>query len=225
MLTILDRYILRALLINYGIALAVMVSLYVVLDLFVNMDEFTEQGYALPTVIRNIVDYYAPNLLLYFAQLSGVITLFACLASLARMRKFNELTAVLASGVSLHRVAAPIITFGLVSTALLVIDSEWLIPAVAHRLARDRDDDFVVLLQETSRATAVTVTTRMLMALSQVSVFSGDEDAPPVTMSVAIACFPDDADTPRALLSRVLSDLEQAKRDSAALERESTEAA
>lgn len=140
MLTILDRYILRALLINYGIALAVMISLYVVLDLFVNMDEFTEQGYAFPTVIRNIADYYAPNLLLYFAQLSGVITLFACLASLARMRKFNELTAVLASGVSLHRVAAPIITFGLVSTALLVIDSEWLIPSVAHRLARDRDD-------------------------------------------------------------------------------------
>lgn len=92
-------------------------------------------------------------------------------------------------------------------------------------VARYQDDDFIVLLPETGRATAVTITTRMLMALSQVSVFSGDEDAPPVTMSVAIACFPDDADTPRALLSRVLSDLEQAKRERARPQAKASDAA
>jgi lipopolysaccharide export system permease protein len=140
MSSVIDRYIVRSLLLNYLIALGVMMSLYVVLDLFVNMDEFTEHGYPFRTVLGNIVDYYAPNLLLYFAQLSGVITLFACLAVLARMRRFNELTAVLASGVSLHRVAAPIIAFGLVTTGLLVMDTEWWIPSVAHKLARDRDD-------------------------------------------------------------------------------------
>ena len=94
-------------------------------------------------------------------------------------------------------------------------------------VARYQDDDFIVLLPETSRATAVAITTRMLTALSRVSVFNGDEDAPPVTMSVAIACFPDDADTPRALLNRVLSDLEQAKQDrgAASADRETAEAA
>ena len=140
MLTILDRYILRSLMINYVIALAVMISLYVVLDMFVNMDEFTEQGYPLATVIKNIVGYYGPNVFLYFAQLSGVISLFACMASLARLRKLNEMTAILASGVSLYRAAAPVILFGLATTALLVIDTELLIPAVAHQLSRDHDD-------------------------------------------------------------------------------------
>ena len=43
MLTVLDRYLLRSLLVNYLIGLGVMLSLYVVLDMFVNMDEFTEQ--------------------------------------------------------------------------------------------------------------------------------------------------------------------------------------
>ena len=52
MLSVLDRYILRSLLINYLIAIGAMISLYVVLDLFVNMDEFTEQGYPLTTVIN-----------------------------------------------------------------------------------------------------------------------------------------------------------------------------
>lgn len=140
MLTVLDRYILRSLLINYLIALGTMISLYVALDMFVNMDEFTEQGYPLPTVIGNIVSYYWPNLFLYFAQLSGVITLFACMTTIARMRKLNELTALLASGVSLYRIAAPVIVFGIAMTALLVADTEWLIPAVAHKLARDHDD-------------------------------------------------------------------------------------
>jgi lipopolysaccharide export system permease protein len=140
MLSVIDRYILRSLLINYLVALGIMLSLYVVLDMFVNMDEFTEQGYPLPTVLANVVSYYWPNLFLYFAQLSSVITLFAAMTTIARMRKLNELTAVLACGVSLYRVAAPVLIFGVVTTGLLVIDTEWLIPAVAHKLARDHDD-------------------------------------------------------------------------------------
>jgi len=140
MLTTLDRYILRSMLVNYLIALGVMISLYVVLDLFVNMDEFTEQGYPPATVLLNILDYYTPNVFLYFSQLSPVIALFACLATIARLRKQHELTAILASGVSLYRVAAPVVAFGLSTTVLLVIDNEWIIPTFAHRLSRDHDD-------------------------------------------------------------------------------------
>lgn len=140
MMTVLDRYLLRSLLVNYLIGLGVMLSLYVVLDMFVNMDEFTEQGYPALTVVGNIVSYYTPNLLLYFSQLSGVITLFACAAVLARMRKLNELTAILSSGVSLYRVARPVLIFGVVVTGLLVVDTEWLVPAVAHKLSRTHDD-------------------------------------------------------------------------------------
>lgn len=140
MISVLDRYIYRSLLFNYGIALGSMLSLYVVLDLFVNMDEFTEHGYPTVTVIGHIIGYYWPNLFLYFAQLSGAITLFACVSTVARMRKLNEMTAVLASGVSLFRIARPIIIFTVLITGLSVADTEILIPAVAHRLARDHDD-------------------------------------------------------------------------------------
>lgn len=83
-------------------------------------------------------------------------------------------------------------------------------------VARIKDDDFAVLLPETNRATAVTTTTRLLASLARVSVFSGvDDEAEPVTVSVAIACFPEDASTPQALLDRALADLETAKRDRA----------
>ncbi|MBI1825514.1 MAG: LptF/LptG family permease [Planctomycetes bacterium] len=140
MLTVLDRYLIRSLVVNYLIAVAVMLCLYIVLDMFVNMDEFTKTDLPAFAVMRNIFDYYWPNLFLYFSQLSGVITSFACLAVLGRMRKQNELTAVMASGVSLYRVARPILAFGIAATALLVIDTELCIPWVAHKLSRDHDD-------------------------------------------------------------------------------------
>ncbi len=83
-------------------------------------------------------------------------------------------------------------------------------------IARLKDDDFVVLLPETSRAGAVNATTRLLASLTQVSVFNGDDDgAEPVTASVAIACFPEDASTAQTLLQRALADLEVAKQDRA----------
>jgi diguanylate cyclase (GGDEF)-like protein len=82
-------------------------------------------------------------------------------------------------------------------------------------VARLKDDDFVVLLPETNRAAAVTTTTRLLASLAQVTVFSGadDEDAEPITASVAIASFPEDASTAQELLERALEDLANAKQE------------
>ncbi len=81
-------------------------------------------------------------------------------------------------------------------------------------VVRLKDDDFAVLLPETNRASAVETTTRLLASLTQVSVFSAaDEDAEPVTFSVAIACFPEDGSTPLQLLASAQAALDGSKRD------------
>ena len=139
-MTILDRYILRSLLFNYLIAVGVMLSLYVILDLFVNLDEFTESDPALIQLLANLADYYLPNLALYFAQLSTAMVTFACLLTVARMRTQNEMTAILSSGVSLYRVAVPIITFAVATSLLLVVDTEVLVPQLGPKLVRKHED-------------------------------------------------------------------------------------
>jgi len=136
----LDRYLLHSFLVNYCISLFVLISLYIVLDLFVNLDEFTEAGKSIVSVVAGIVDYYLYNLPLYFSQLSGVITSFAACATLARLQRQNEITAVLASGTSLYRLAAPVMVAGLVMNGLLVFDHEVILPRVAPKLVRSRDD-------------------------------------------------------------------------------------
>jgi lipopolysaccharide export LptBFGC system permease protein LptF len=91
-------------------------------------------------VAREVFDYYIYNVPLYFAQLSGVITTFAACATLARLQRQNELTAMLASGTSLYRVATPIVLASLAVNGLLVLDQEKLLPEIAPKLARSRDD-------------------------------------------------------------------------------------
>lgn len=140
MLRTVDRYLLRAFLWNYALSLFVMISLYVTLDLFLNFDEFTENGYPIGHVLLNVIDFYGYNIPLYFAQLSGPITLFAAAMTLARMHRANEMTAMLASGMSMYRIAAPVLAAGLLMNVLWVADQEALIPRIAPKLSRFRDD-------------------------------------------------------------------------------------
>ncbi len=127
---------------NYLIALGVMVSLYVLFDLFFNMDEFTEGDRSAWQVIGGILAFYGANLFKYFSQLSGVITVVAGMMTLGRLRRANELTAVMASGVSLYRVAVPVIAFGIAATILWFVNTEVVMPSLAHRLARRHDDPY-----------------------------------------------------------------------------------
>ncbi len=136
----LDRYLLHSFLVNYFLSLFVLISLYVVLDLFVNLDEFTKHGKGVFGILYDAADYYFYNLPLYFAQLSGVITAFAACGTLARLQKQNEITAILASGTSLFRLATPIIAAGLIMNTLVIIDYEMVLPKVAPKIARSRDD-------------------------------------------------------------------------------------
>lgn len=80
-------------------------------------------------------------------------------------------------------------------------------------VARLKDDEFAVLLPETNRAAAVSVTTRLLASLSQVSVFGDDGSPEPMKASVAIVCFPEDGTSAKDLLDNAMADLGQAKRE------------
>jgi lipopolysaccharide export system permease protein len=137
----LDRYIARSFAFNYLIALAVLMSIYIVLDLFFNFDEFTQEGTVpLATTLRAIAEYYGIHLFLYFAQISGVITLFAMAVTLARLQRCSEFVAIVASGVSLYRVALTVILTGVALNALWLLDQEILIPRLAPNLAKTHQD-------------------------------------------------------------------------------------
>lgn len=140
-----DRYVIRNFLTSVALCFLVLIALRVLADLSANMDEFTEEtakgaGKTAGMVLRHIGSYYGCQTLVYWRELSGVIIVMAACFTLAWMNHTNELTAVLASGMSLHRVLMPIVAVAVGLNLLVVLDTETLIPRIKHRLVLSRDD-------------------------------------------------------------------------------------
>lgn len=138
---ILDRYIAKNFLTGYIISFLVLVGLRIMIDLFINIDEFTESAdYGVKDILVNICTFYAVQTTVYFRDFAGIITVVAAVFSLSKMTRQNELTAVMASGVSLKRVIMPIIAMSLILSGLLIIDQEIIIPRLASLIVRDQDE-------------------------------------------------------------------------------------
>jgi len=138
----LDRYIVRSFLFTALLCFFVLMAMRVIVDLFVNMDEFAEQSKPFLELMGDVFVYYSVNSLVYFVELGGVIIVSSAAFTLAYMNHTNELVAMLASGVSLHRVVWPIIVCAILMGVVIVIDQEFIIPldGVRHKLVRSRDD-------------------------------------------------------------------------------------
>jgi len=143
---IIDRYVLLTFVRNYLISFLVLIGLYITLDMVFNFDELmpSESGQAAgalsaATIIADIANYYFYQSFFIYAQLGGVIAVVAAAFTLMRLIRFNELTALLASGMPLLRVAMPIVFCGIFVNGLLVADQELLIPLIAPKLMRNHE--------------------------------------------------------------------------------------
>ena len=137
---ILDRYVAKNFLIGYVISFGVLIGLRIIIDLFVNLDEFAEHAdLGTLAVMKNIFSYYSLHAMLYYRDFAGMITVVAAAFSLGKMVRSNELVAVMASGVSLKRVIAPIIILAIIFAGVLVVDQEFIIPPLADKLVRSHD--------------------------------------------------------------------------------------
>lgn len=140
-MTILDRYIARSFVSGYLILITVAIGLYVFSDMLVNIDEFTKDDTApLTTVFSLMFDFYIHNIPLYFKQLGGPIMAIAGAFTIGTLLRNNELTAVVAAGVPLQRIAAPLALTAVVLIGVWVANNELLIPRIANKIARTHAD-------------------------------------------------------------------------------------
>jgi diguanylate cyclase (GGDEF)-like protein len=79
--------------------------------------------------------------------------------------------------------------------------------------ARYGNDEFVLLLPESNRATAVALTSKLLAQLGQVTVFGGNGPPEPVTATVVIVCYPEDGETREDLIQAAEAGLSEAKQE------------
>lgn len=125
----LSRYVFRAFLRDFAITLCALIALFLIVDGASQAGNFVKSGGE--GMVLHLVRYYLLQLPMIFVQIGPVVTLVGAAFALNRLRSQGELLPILASGISLHRVLAPIIVFGLLLSALSVAFEQWVIPAAS----------------------------------------------------------------------------------------------
>jgi lipopolysaccharide export system permease protein len=125
---------------SYLICLTSTLSLYIILDLFSNLDDFGAKTGKFGETLRNIFNYYSYRSIQYYDRLCEAIALLAAVFTIAWMQRNNELLPVLSAGVSTHRLLRPILFGAAVMLGIGVGIQELVIPRIAEQLVLDRDD-------------------------------------------------------------------------------------
>ncbi|PYJ00669.1 MAG: hypothetical protein DME25_20110, partial [Verrucomicrobia bacterium] len=119
---LLDRYLLRELLIPFGYCLIGFLIFWVSFDLFAELGDFQK----LKLTAGDVLVYYAVKTPEMLVIVFPVAFLLALLYSLTNHARHQELTAIRAAGVSLTRLALPYLAIGLLlSGAVFAINELW----------------------------------------------------------------------------------------------------
>ena len=125
----------------YFICFFALVGLYVVIDAFSQIDEFSEWSPTTASLFYNMGRYYLIKMSLIYDQICGIITMMAAIFTVTWMQRNNELLAMLAAGVSTHRVIRPVLISAIAISSLAVVNQELIMPRFAEELQRPPDDN------------------------------------------------------------------------------------
>ena len=119
-----DRYIIAQLIKNFLFALACFIIIFMLVDLFENLDKFIDNKLDFGMVL-NYYLYFIPEIV---KLITPVSMLLATLFTVGRMINFNEIIAVKNAGVSLMRFMVPFLAVGIVITAISLYFNNWVVP-------------------------------------------------------------------------------------------------
>ncbi len=126
---ILDRYLIAGFMRVFFASLAVITVLYLTVDFFDRIGTLFDSGASLLTVARYFF-YKAPLLI---SRMIGFATLFSTLFSLGMLARNYEITAIRSSGISVQRLALPLLLLAFLICAVTFVWNESLVPVFAHR--------------------------------------------------------------------------------------------
>jgi lipopolysaccharide export LptBFGC system permease protein LptF len=146
-MTILDRHIASQFLQNFVLLVGGLLTIIMLIDFSLNFDEYVEIGGRLAGVgaaskaastLWVFWNLWWPRLFQLVGFLLGLGMIAAMGFTSAQLVRNRELVAALAGGISLHRVARPMLLAALLLTGLQALNRELLIPELAPLLVRDK---------------------------------------------------------------------------------------
>lgn len=138
MLTTFDRYLLGRLLHTFLVLFVAAYGLYVVFDLFTNIDDFQENTASNSELFLRIGQYYAYRAFEFFGLAGPMLIVVSVITILGLLRKNSETFPILAAGIPAFRLLRPLIFAALVLNGALILNQEFVMPAIAVQLQTPR---------------------------------------------------------------------------------------
>lgn len=137
-MTTIDRYLLRRFWHVFAIGLFATVGLFVVFDGFTNVNMFQDRvgdTNAL-TMLGRMAEFYCYQSLMMFELVGTSLTVVSAMVVFALLQKHRELNPILAAGIPTFRLVVPMLIGTLAVNGLLIVNQEFLLPAVADELLK-----------------------------------------------------------------------------------------
>src|SRR4051812_36581159 len=137
MTTIIDRYMLRQFVQVLIICLMSLIGLYIVIDAFSHLDHFIDYAGKHGSLIKIMGAYYAYRGIAFFDRTSGVLTLIAVMFTVTWIQRHQEMTALLAAGITRTRVLRPVLMAAVCVSLAAAANRELVMPNIREHLATD----------------------------------------------------------------------------------------
>jgi lipopolysaccharide export system permease protein len=138
MFTTFDRYLLARLLHTFCVMFVAAYGLYIVIDLFTNIDDFQENTSSSSELLIRIAEYYAWRSFEFFEMAGPILIVIAVIAVLALLRKNSETFPILAAGIPAFRLLRPLLIAAGILNVALVLNQEFMVPVIAVQLQTPR---------------------------------------------------------------------------------------
>src|ERR1700722_4204086 len=137
---IIDRYLLRQFISVFFICWCSLTGLYIVFDAFSNLDEFMHYAEKHGSLLGLMGSFYAYRSIYFFDRTSAILAMISAMFTVTWIQRHNELTALMAAGISRRRVVVPVIVAAVCVSIVSTANREWLIPQLRTELARNPKD-------------------------------------------------------------------------------------
>jgi lipopolysaccharide export system permease protein len=139
-MTLFDRYLLRTFVKVLAVSFLSLTGLFIIIDLFGNLEEFISYAEREGSLLRVLFGYYGARVLSFFDRISGLLALIAAIFTITWFRRTNELTAVMAAGIPKARIVRPLVAATVIVALLAAANREVGLPQVRDKLSRNAQD-------------------------------------------------------------------------------------
>lgn len=138
MLTTFDKYLLNRLLHTFVVFFIATFGLYMVIDLFSNVDDFQQGGRDLPDISIAIIRHYGYRTSEFFEMAGPILIVVSAIAVLGLLEKNSESHPILAAGIPASRLLRPLLIGGVLMNLMLIVNQELIMPRIAVELQTPR---------------------------------------------------------------------------------------